>query len=89
MMNNHKAGGCAMMDMMAAEILAKKAKAPSKEIEWFESKFDLEHPTEENPLCCILTFLFYYGYCKECTTPMSEQARLLLKPLMELPKEEA
>lgn len=70
------------------QILAKMKAAiktsPTPENAWIELL--LQHPdgdSSDPAICCLLLFLFNYGYCEECDTGLSEFARGVLKPLMQ------
>ena len=71
---------CAFKRQMIAEMLELPVKHPDDQYNWVSLIF--ENASSDSP-CCLLTFLFYYAYCKECSIPLSEEARAVLKPLME------
>lgn len=72
---------CEFKRQMIAQMLELQKHHPNGEYNWVSLLFE---NASDDSLCCLLTFLFYYAYCKECTVPLSEEARTVLKPLMEL-----
>lgn len=72
---------CGFKEQMIAEIQRMREQLPGKETEWV----DLLLSPADQPLCCLLIYLFYYGYCKECSVSLSEEARSVLAPLMAKP----
>ena len=79
-MNDMKKCSCSFKEQMIAEMKAMRENNPTEENRWVSLLFD---DAKAEPLCCMLVYLFYYGYCKECTRPLSEEARAILRPLME------
>lgn len=71
---------CKFKEQMIAEMTSMRVQSPGKNTEWVDLLF--ADNSGEHSLCCLLTFLLYYGYCKECPVPLSEQARTILSPLM-------
>ena len=71
---------CTFKRQMIAEMLKLPEKHPDGQYNWTSLLFE---NTSADSSCCLLTFLFYYAYCKECSVPLSEEARTVLKPLME------
>lgn len=71
---------CIFKQQMIAEILKLPEQHPDGLYAWVNPLFG--NAPEDSP-CCLLTLLFYYAYCKECPVPLSEEARAVLKPLME------
>ena len=69
---------CAFKEKMMDEMLQLQKCCP--EHAWVTALFENK---SNDSLCCLLTFLFYHAYCKECSVPLSEEARAILKPLME------
>lgn len=74
---------CALREQMIAEMRHMRERIPGKETQWVDLLFPAEQNSEDHSLCCLLIYLFYYGYCKECVVPLSEEARGVLAPLME------
>ena len=72
---------CGFKEQMISEMQNMRRQCPGKETEWVTMLFPTENSADHS-LCCILTCLFYYGYCKECTLTLSEEARSVLAPLM-------
>ena len=73
---------CAFKTQMIEEMQKMREENPGKETEWVNLLFPPTKKPEDSNLCCLLTYLFYYAYCKECKTPLSEEARTALDPLM-------
>lgn len=70
---------CEFKERMIAEMMDMRRKSPNKDNEWV----DLLFPAScDHSLCCLFTFFLYYGYCKECSIPLSEGARNALFPLL-------
>ena len=74
---------CHFKEHMITEMLRMREECPDKDTKWVDLLFTPSEGSHDSSLCCLLTFLFYYGYCKECTVPLSAQARSILAPLME------
>ena len=72
---------CCLKEQMISEMQRMRKQHPGKETEWVNLLFP-EEGSAGGSLCCLLTYLFYYGYCKECSRSLSEEARLALAPLM-------
>ena len=72
----HMNCNCSAMDQMVERMREMRRQNPGKETEWVDKLFP-----EGMPLCCLLTYLLYYGYCEECSVPLSEKARTFLAPL--------
>lgn len=77
---------CAFKTSMTQHILDFQREHPDSPMKWVEQLYGKDIHADASPLCCMLTFLFYYGYCQECTTPVSEFAAQALEPLMETTK---
>jgi len=73
---------CSFKEDMITEMKNLRKRRPGKDTEWVNLLFPKEHAAD-NSLCCLLTCLFYYGYCEDCKTSLSEMARSVLAPLME------
>lgn len=73
---------CGFKEQMITEMQSLRKQCPGKETEWVTLLFPTSERSSDNSLCCLLTYLFYYGYYKECTLPLSEEARSVLAPLM-------
>ena len=71
---------CTFKKQMIAELLELSEKHPDGRYRWASLLFE-NTPVDSH--CCLLTFLFYYAYYKECAVPLNEEARAVLKPLME------
>ena len=71
---------CAFKRQMIDDMLKFQKNHPDGEYGWVSLLFEND---PNDSLCCLLTFLFDYAYCKECTVPLSEAARAVLKPFME------
>ena len=71
---------CEFKEQMIAEMLELRKNDTGDEYWWVPLLFK---KPKDHSLCCLLTFLFYYAYCNECATPLSEEARNVLKPPME------
>lgn len=61
---------------------------PDGSARWVELLFGKDSGANEHPLCCLLTFLFYYAFCEENTMTVSEMARHILEPLMNTKSED-
>ena len=72
---------CRFKEQMITEMQSLRKQCPGKETEWINLLFPTER-SADNSLCCLLTYLFYYGYCKECKISLSDEARSVLAPLM-------
>ena len=70
---------CTFKQQMLTEMLELPVNHPDGQYNWVKLLGD----SPDDSFCCLLTFLFYYAYCKECSMPLSEKARAVLKPLME------
>ena len=70
---------CAFKQQMLTEMLKLPVKHPNGQYNWVKLFGD----STDDSFCCLLTFLFYYAYCQECSGPLSEKARAVLKPLMD------
>ena len=73
---------CGFKEHMITEMQSLRKQCPGKETEWVALLFPTTERSSDDSLCCLLTYLFYYGYCKECTLSLSEEARSVLAPLM-------
>lgn len=73
---------CGFKEQMITEMQSLWKQCPGKETEWINLLFPATERSTCESLCCLLTYLFYYGYCKECTLSLSEEARSVLAPLM-------
>ena len=73
---------CGFKEQMITEMQSLRKQCPGKKTEWVDLLFPTTERSSDDSLCCLLTYLFYYGYCKECTLPLSEEARSVLAPLM-------
>lgn len=73
---------CGLKEQMITEMQNMRKQCPGKETEWVEWLFPTTEDFGEKSLCCLMTYLFYHGYCRECTVPLSEEARSVLAPLM-------
>lgn len=71
---------CEWKEQMINEMLEMRKKNPNHENRWVPLLFP---DSREQAPCCLLTFLFYYAYCEECTRSLSDVARTTLKPLMD------
>ena len=71
---------CIFKQQMITGTLKLSERYPAGLYAWANPPFG--NASEDSP-CCLLTLLFYYAYCKECAVPLSEEARAVLKPLME------
>lgn len=71
---------CEFKRKMMAQMLELRRNPLDGKRNWASLLF--ENDPDES-LCCLLTFLFYCAYCKPCTISLSEEARAVLKPLME------
>lgn len=73
---------CGFKEQMITEMQSLRKQCPGKETEWINLLFPATERSTCESLCCLLTYLFYYGYCKECTHSLSEEARSVLAPLI-------
>ena len=73
---------CRFKEQMISEMLDMRKQLPDKENDWIDCLFPEADDAADQSLCCLLTCLFYYGYCKECSVSVSEKARMVLSPLM-------
>lgn len=73
---------CAFKAGMIRRMLELRLAHPDASTQWIEHLLGADPDPTDFPLCCMLTALFYYGYCEECTMSVSDLARERLAPLM-------
>ena len=73
---------CEFKDQMIAEMISVRKQFPGKENDWIDVLFPAVEDVADQSLCCLLTYLLYYGYCRKCSVSVSEKARMILSPLM-------
>lgn len=73
---------CKFKEQMISRIQEMRREHPGKEMQWADMLFPKAGGSGANELCCLLTALFYYGYCEECSMSLSEKARSVLALLM-------
>lgn len=73
---------CRFKEQIITEMKNMRKENPGKEMQWVDLLFHQAGGSGANELCCLLTVLFYYGYCEECSMSLSEKARSVLAPLM-------
>ena len=74
---------CRFKEQIITEMKNMRKENPAKETQWVDLLFPELQASASNDLCCLLTYMFYYGYCKECTDSLSEVARSMLSPMMQ------
>ena len=74
---------CEFKEQIITQMTELRRANASIENQWIEYLFSPEETEADHSLCCLLTLLFYYGYCQENTQSVSDMARAVLKPLME------
>lgn len=73
---------CEYKKSLVAQMLKMREDCPVKETEWVDLLYPKHDASAGDGYCCLLTLMFYYGYCKNCSTPMSEYAKKVLGDLM-------
>lgn len=73
---------CAFKAGMTRRMLELRRAHPGPSTQWVDHLLGADPDPQDSPLCCMLTALFYYGYCEECTMSVSDLARDRLAPLM-------
>lgn len=73
---------CEFKERMIAELLDFSSRSDSEEAKCISVILSSSSCAENHPACCMLAFMMYYGYCEECTRSLSEEARIMIEPLM-------
>ena len=74
---------CAFKAGMTRRMLELRRAHPGPSTQWVDHLLGADPDPQDSPLCCMLTALFYYGYCEDCTMSVSKLAREQLAPLMD------
>ena len=53
---------CGFKDQMITEMISVRKQFPGKESNWVDLLFPVVEDVADQSLCCLLTYLFYYGY---------------------------
>ena len=74
---------CEYKRSLVSQMLKMREDCPEKCTEWVDILYPKHIASDGDSYCCLLTLMFYYGYCKSCSTPMSEYAKNMLAGLMD------
>ena len=74
---------CEYKRSLISQMLAMRKAQPGDHTKWVDLLYPKHDSTAGDGYCCLLTTMIYYGYCKNCSTPLSEFARSALNGLLD------